>query len=91
MGEGGEDGGVNWEEVQRQREHGVPFLQVGAEQRRLSTPSAFCAPLLNDLVWDASPTCVRLDSFLASGGFKTRCWMNFFSHNALIMLWWLFK
>lgn len=22
--------GVKWEEVQRQREHGVPFLQVGA-------------------------------------------------------------
>lgn len=33
--------GVNWEEVQEQREHSVPFLHIGAEKKRLSTPSAF--------------------------------------------------
>lgn len=47
--------GVNWEEVQMQREHSVPFLQVGAEQKGLWTPSAFCAPLLNAL--DFSNMC----------------------------------
>lgn len=55
--------GVNWEEVQEQREHSVPFLHVGAEKKKIVDTLCLCAPLLNDLVCDASRTCVRLNSF----------------------------
>lgn len=70
--------GENWEEVQRQREHGVPFLQVGAVQRRLSTPSAFGVPPLNDLVWDTSPNMRALEFIFGIRWLKNQVLDSFF-------------
>lgn len=62
--------GAKWEEVQKQREHSVPFLHIGADKKSPWTPPALCTPPPNELVGDAPGTS------LSDSSFALRCFVG---------------